>query len=128
MNKIFELDFGTLKVIHNNILISELHEGILLDVQSNRKILEIGMQEFQGKPYVYISNRVHSYAVDPMVYKESADYPALKAIAVVTEREIGIRSAQVERSFYKDKNSFEIFSSLEMAVSWMLESLLKVEV
>jgi len=127
MTKTFKLDFGTLKIIHKNILMSELNEGILLDVESNRKILQIGLEEFQGQPYGYISNRIFSYAVDPMVYKESADYPALKAIAVVTEREIGRKSAQVERSFYNDKNSFEIFGSLNEAIAWVSESLEQVK-
>ncbi len=127
MTKLLKLDFGTLKIINNNILISELNEGILLDVESNRRLLQIGLEEFGGKPYGYISNRVYSYAVDPLVYKESADYPALIAIAVVTEREIGRKSAQVERSFYYDKNSFEIFSSLDKAVAWMSASLQQVK-
>ena len=73
MTKLLKLDFGTLKIINNNILISELNEGILLDVESNRRLLQIGLEEFGGKPYGYISNRVYSYAVDPLVYKESAD-------------------------------------------------------
>lgn len=126
MKKIIKLDFGILKILPNNILVSELNEGILLDVKSNKKLLQIGFDEFQGQPYGYISNRIYSYAVDPMVYKESADYPALTAIAVVSDREIGRKSAQVERSFYSNKNSFEIFSSLDTAVIWIQESLKQV--
>ena len=123
MTKILELDFGTIKIYPNNILVSELNEGILFNVESNRKLLQIGAEEFQGKEYGYISNRIFSYAVDPMVYKESAEYSALKAIAVVSPREIGRKSAQVERSFYKNKNSFEIFSSFEEAAVWVNKSL-----
>ena len=104
-----------------------MNEGILFDVESNRKLLQIGAEEFQGEAYGYISNRIYSYAVDPMVYKESAEYSALKAIAVVSPREIGRRSAQVERSFYKDRNSFEIFSTLDTAVTWIKESLQQVD-
>ena len=117
------LDFGILRILPENILVSELNEGILLDVNSNKILLQIGLEEFQGQPYGYISNRIYSYAVDPMVYKESADYPALRAIAVVSDREIGRKSAQVERSFYNNKNSFEIFSTLDTAVTWIKESL-----
>lgn len=123
MKKLLQLDFGIVKIYPNNILVSELNEGILFDVESNRKLLQIGAEEFQGEVYGYISNRIYSYAVDPMVYKESAEYPALKAIAVVSPREIGRRSAQVERSFYKDRNSFEIFSSFEDAKAWVTQSL-----
>ena len=123
MKKILELDFGIVKIYPNNILVSELNEGILFDVESNRRLLQIGAEEFNGEIYGYISNRIFSYAVDPMVYKESAEFSALKAIAVVSQREIGRKSAQVERSFYKNKNSFEIFSSFEEAAVWVNKSL-----
>ena len=127
MNKTITLNFGILRILPENILVSELNEGILLDVNSNKILLQIGLEEFQGQPYGYISNRIYSYAVDPMVYKESADYPALRAIAVVSDREIGRKSAQVERSFYNNKNSFEIFSTLDTAVTWIKESLQQVD-
>lgn len=123
MTKILELDFGIVKIYPGNILVSELNEGILFDVESNRRLLQIGKEEFDGEIYGYISNRIFSYAVDPMVYKESAESSTLKAIAVVSQRDIGRRSAQVERNFYKDKNSFEIFSSFEEAAAWITRSI-----
>lgn len=118
MTKVIELDFGTLRISHN-LLVAELKEGILLDVESNRKLLEIGQREFKGNPYGYISHRIFSYAVDPLVYRESAEFPALKAIAVVSPSPIGRQSAEVERKFYKEKGSFEIFESFEEAHSWI---------
>ena len=95
MIKKVELDFGTIKVF-DHLLVSELKEGILFDVNSNRKLLDLGAEEFKGKPYGYISHRINSYAVDPLVYRESADYSSLKAIAVVTTTPIGIQCAEVE--------------------------------
>lgn len=113
-----DLDFGTIKV-HQNFLVAELKEGILLDVENNRKLLELGQAEFRDQPYGYISHRVFSYAVDPFVYMESADFPSLKAIAVVSPSEIGRKSAEIERNFFKDKGAFEIFESFEEAVAWI---------
>ena len=98
MIKIIEFDFGTIKV-YDHLLVSELKEGILFDMNSNRKLLDLGAEEFKGKPNKYISHRVNSYAVDPLVYRESAEYSSLKAIVVVTTNPIGIQSAEVERSF-----------------------------
>lgn len=119
LTKQFELDFGKV-TIYENILIAKLHEGVLFDVKSNRELLKLGSQIFQGKNYGYISHRINSYAVDPMVYFESAGIDNLKAIAVVSENEITRNNAdQVERKFYKDSNPFEVFQTLEEAVQWI---------
>lgn len=117
MTKKYELEFGIIRIF-DNILISELKEGILFDVESNRQLLHIGIEEFKGKPYGYISNRIFSYAVDPLVYRESANHTSLKAIAVVTNNQIGLKSAQLEQNFYK-KNSFKVFTSYNDALTWM---------
>lgn len=117
--KKIELDFGTV-TIHNNILIAKLNEGVLFEVKNNKKLLELGDEIFEGKDYGYISHRVNSYAVDPMVYFESAKAKNLKAIAVVSESEMTRRNAdQVERKFYKESNCFEVFRTLEEAVEWI---------
>lgn len=118
MKKQIELDFGKVQ-IYDNFLVAELNEGILLDVENNRTLLAIGYSEFRGNPYGYISNRVYSYAVDPLVYRESAEFPSLKAIAVVSPSLIGRKSAEVERNFYKEKGTFAIFESFEEAYSWI---------
>ena len=118
MNKKIELDFGIVW-IDDKILVSELHEGALLDVDNNRKILELGREMFQGEDFGYISHRINSYAVDPMVYRESAEHEQLRAIAVVSSKEMARKSAQLEKNFYTNKNPFQIFSSLEEAKTWM---------
>lgn len=120
MIKKIELDFGLIYV-YDRFLVSELSEGVLLDVQNNRKILEIGTETFQGAAFGYISNRIHSYAVNPMVYRESAEHHQLKAIAVVSQLEMGRKSALLEQQFYTDKNSFQIFRDLEEAKQWMTQ-------
>ncbi|AVR46286.1 hypothetical protein C7S20_14000 [Christiangramia fulva] len=119
--KEIDLDFGKV-IIHKNILIAKLNEGILFDVESNRKLLDLGKEIFKGEDYGYISHRVNSYAVDPMVYFESANVRNLKAIAVVSYNEFTRKNAEmVERNFYKDpENAFGVFVTLEEAVAWML--------
>ena len=123
MSKKIELDFGILYV-YDKILVSELHEGVLLDVFNNRKILEIGREVFNEGPFGYISNRVNSYAVDPMVYREAAEHPQLKAIAVVSTNEMCRKSALLEQQFYTEKSYFQIFSDLEEAKDWVTKVIL----
>ncbi|MGB7842845.1 MAG: hypothetical protein WBL21_08655 [Salinimicrobium sp.] len=123
MDKKIELDFGVI-LIEDKFMVSELHEGVLLDVENNRKLLALGHDTFKGENYGYISHRVNSYAVDPMVYRESADHPQLRAIAVVSDKEMVRKSAQLEKNFYVNKNCFQIFSSLDEAKTWIKEAIL----
>lgn len=120
MNDKIELECGILRV-QDRILINEMDEGALLDVETNRRILEIGSEIFNNEVFGYISHRINSYAVNPMVYRDSAEHPLLKAIAVVSQSEMRRENARIEQQFYTNKNSFKIFSSLEEAVTWMNE-------
>ena len=105
--------------VHDRILVNEINEGALLDVETNRRILKIGYDNFGGNDFGYISHRINSYAVNPMVYRESAAHPQLKAIAVVSENQLTRETARLEQQFYTNKNSFGIFSSLQEATAWM---------
>lgn len=120
MTKKIELDCGVIQV-HDRILINEMNEGALLDVETNRKILKLGTEIFENEFFGYISNRINSYAVNPMVYRESAEHPMLKAIAVVSQSKLARETAALEQQFYTNKNSFQIFSSLDEAIIWMKE-------
>ncbi|MCC8359031.1 hypothetical protein [Salinimicrobium sediminilitoris] len=120
MIKKVELNCGVIWV-HDRILINEMNEGALLDVETNRKILQIGHDSFNNDFFGYISHRINSYAVNPMVYRESAENPQLKAIAVVSKDPVTRQTALLEQQFYANKNCFKIFSSLEEATAWMFE-------
>lgn len=122
MIKKIELECGKIWV-HDRILVNEMNEGALLDVDTNRKILKIGEAHFGEEFFGYISHRVNSYAVNPMVYRDSAEHPQLKAIAVVSENALTRQTARLEQQFYTNKNSFGIFSNLEEAKTWMQEQL-----
>lgn len=113
-----ELDFGKI-TFTENILIAELNEGILFDVHNNRELLKIGAKIFNGNNYGYISHRVNSYAVNPMVYLESSSTPTLRAIAIVSDNPVCKQNTLLKRQFYKNTSSFEVFDSLEEAISWI---------
>jgi hypothetical protein len=114
-----ELEFGQVRIFRN-ILIAELNEGVLFTTENNRVLLTIGKEAFEGGDYGYISFRKNSYAVDPLVYRESANAGNLKAIAVVSENElIRLNAHKVERQFYKPPNSFEVFDNLDQAINWI---------
>ncbi|WP_037321194.1 hypothetical protein [Salegentibacter sp. Hel_I_6] len=114
-----ELEFGQVRIF-KNILIAELNEGLLFNTENNHKLLAIGKEVFQDRSYGYISLRKNSYAVDPLVYRDSARAKNLKAIAVVSDNGlIRLNADKVERKFYKDPNSFEVFERIEEAINWI---------
>ncbi|UBZ06732.1 hypothetical protein LDL76_15410 [Salegentibacter mishustinae] len=119
ITEFMELEFGQVRIFQN-ILIAELNEGVLFNANNNSELLKIGNEVFKNRPYGYISLRKNSYAVDPLVYREAALAENLKAIAVVSENElIKLNAHNVERQFYKDSGSFEVFDSLEEAINWI---------
>lgn len=114
-----ELEFGQVHILPN-ILIAELNEGVLFNTENNSKLLKIGKEVFLNKPYGYISLRKNSYAVDPLVYRDSAREKNLKAIAVVSKNElIKLNANNVERQFYKDPDSFAVFDNIDQAINWI---------
>jgi len=117
-----KLEFGSVTFL-DNILISELNEGILLDIPHNQELLELGRERFNGKPYGYISNRINSYSVNPMIHLDSANSPNLVAIAIVSDKEVVKQNTIIEKQFFRNKSSFEVFDTLDEAINWIKHQL-----
>lgn len=117
-----KLEFGNVS-FRENILIAELNEGILFDIPHNRELLRIGQDTFNNQPYGYISNRTNSYSVNPMIHLESANVENLAAIAVVSTNNMVKQNTIIEKQFFRNSSSFEVFETLEEAVVWMEDQL-----
>lgn len=74
-----------------------------------------------GKPYAYISHRIHSYSVDPTVYIDAAKQEGLEAIAVVSENPITSTNVLIEKQFFNQP--FESFTTIEGAKNWLSQIL-----
>ena len=123
INTALKLEFGTVTFL-DNIQIAELNEGILFDIPHNREILSLASERFEIKAYGYISNRINSYSVNPMIHLESADVSNLIAIAIVSDNEVVKQNSIIEKQFFRNSSSFEVFKSLEEAINWMKHQLL----
>ncbi|AUC76316.1 hypothetical protein CW732_11825 [Olleya sp. Bg11-27] len=66
-------------------------------------------------PFVYITNRIHSYSVDPIIYKDVSQIKTLQGFAVVSQTQSG-KNAEIERLFLN--KPFEIFTDIEDAKTW----------
>ncbi|MDY2588316.1 hypothetical protein [Winogradskyella aquimaris] len=111
---IVKLKFCTLSFF-DNYVISVINEGEHVDYTLN-KILIKKIEKHFNKPFVYITNRINSYSVDPNIYPRTTEVKNLAGFAVVSKAHMAKVNAQIEQMFFG--KPFEIFSELEEAIAW----------
>ncbi|MFQ3239580.1 MAG: hypothetical protein ACI9NI_001889 [Olleya marilimosa] len=116
-----KLSFCTL-LTSDNIIIAEINEGVVLNQDMSDEIIYFSSVVFKNNPFVYITNRINSYAVDPTIYKGVSQVETLKGFAVVSTT-LSARNAEIERLFLN--KPFEIFSDLNDAKLWAIQILNK---
>lgn len=114
---IFEvsLPFCHLK-FYNNLVVSSINEGITLTQKLSDEITNIALKHFNDEDFIYITNRVNSYSVDPTVYFSVSKIENLKAFVVVSKQPISLQNTEIEKLFL-DK-TFELFEDIDTALSW----------
>lgn len=118
--KTITLDFCVLE-FYDHFVVSTIDEGVMIDLNAYTKIFEQCLYFFGTNPFSYISNRLRSFSVNPMVYKHVSSINNLKSFAVVSKNAISLECATIEKLFFK--KSFEIFSDLELAKAWSLSEI-----
>jgi hypothetical protein len=111
---IVKLKFCTLSFF-DNYVISVINEGEHVDYTLN-KILIKKIEKRFNKPFIYITNRINSYSVDPNIYPRTTEVKNLAGFAVVSKAHMAKVNAQIEQMFFG--KPFEIFSELEEAIAW----------
>lgn len=114
LETVVKLKFCTLS-FYDRYVIAEINEGVHLDHQHNEALIEITENHY-SKPFVYITNRINSYSVDPNVYPRTTGVKNLVGFAVVSRVHMAKLNAQIEQMFFS--KPFEIFSELEDAINW----------
>jgi hypothetical protein len=102
--------------IFPNFIINQVKEGVLVESHHNDILNTIIHHYFRNREMVYISNRVNSYTVNPLIYNETEKIPNLIAIAMIPETDTMRKNAEYERTFF-DK-PYEIFETLGEAIFW----------
>ncbi|SKB85782.1 hypothetical protein SAMN05660776_0126 [Salegentibacter holothuriorum] len=101
---------------YEGMVISEVKEDVLFELNHVEQILRICNEVFEGKDYVYISNRKNNYNVNPTIYFELKDVKSLLGIGIVSERYEALKVANFEKQF--SPVPFDIFSTMEEAHAW----------
>lgn len=101
---------------YGNIVVVEADEGVTLSYTTAFSILVAGLKRLGNRPFVYVTNRVNSYSVNPNDYVYLEKIPTLKGIAIVAPNDLVRRNAQLELNFCK--KPMKIFESLIDSVEW----------
>ncbi|HPF10643.1 MAG TPA: hypothetical protein PKW08_04990 [Flavobacteriaceae bacterium] len=106
---------------YNNIIVTEAAEGVTLSYKTAFPILVTGLKMLGTKPWVYISNRVNSYSLNPNDYFYLEKIPSLKGLAIVSYGDLAQKNAEMESMFFK--KPFQCFPDLISAFTWAEELL-----
>ena len=117
MIKVF--DFCILK-FYDKYVISIINEGVIVTKELSDEICKTAINYYQGKPFVYITHRIHSYSVDPNVFHDVSKIKNLAGFVVVSDSKSSIKSALLEKIFL-DK-PFQIFSNIEDGILWAVNA------
>lgn len=124
LKKVLKTELGV-AYMYDDVIVFEGNEGVTLSYETAFSILVKGLTYVDKPTWVYISNRIHSYSLNPQDYIYLEKIPELKGIAVVSNNKIGQKNAEMESAFFK--KPFQSFSSLSKAFLWAKELLSKGE-
>ncbi|MFK7783269.1 hypothetical protein [Psychroserpens sp.] len=120
MTDVIKYDFCTMH-IYDNYMIVVINEGVTVTPEHNNVLLNVVDTYYKNNPFVYITHRVNSYAVDPAIYKETSKIENLAGFCVVSADYKAKRNAEIEKLFLN--KPFEIFDTIEEAKTWSNELL-----
>ena len=118
MIKTLNFEFGEIRVFTNFVVVV-MKEGITVKPEYNDDLEDIAKKYYAGKKFGYITYRVNSYAVDPMVYLKTSEIENLAAFAVVATDGLKASNLEVEKQFLK--KPLKHFTNLDEAKNWVNE-------
>jgi hypothetical protein len=118
MGIVLNLKFGTLAV-YDRYMIAEIKEGVVLSHEHHDVLDQIAKTYFHNTTFVYITHRIYSYTVNPMIYARTSQLSNLAGFAYVSKNKLSLTSAQLEKAFLK--KPYYMGKNLEDAIQWAYE-------
>jgi len=115
MTDVLKYDFCTMHIYDNHMIVV-INEGVTVTPEHNNILIDVANTYYKNKPFVYITHRLNSYAVDPAIYKETSKILNLAGFCVVSSDYKAKRNAEIEKLFLN--KPFEIFDTIEEATTW----------
>lgn len=114
--KIIDLGFSVIELFPN-YLVNHSREGIVMDSDEINSLFVIFDSYYSNRKFGYISNRIQSYTVNPLIYKTENSHRNLAALAIVCYSKNCEQNIDYEQSF--SNLSFNKFQDLQQAKKWM---------
>ncbi|WP_298538561.1 hypothetical protein [uncultured Aquimarina sp.] len=111
----YQLDFGFIEIYEDYIKVT-MNEGITVSPEHNDVLLEMVHKHYNNKPFLYITHRINSYAVNPTIYLETAKIQNLAGFAVVSNDPRQKIQTKLEKAFFNKE--FRQFDTMESALEW----------
>lgn len=115
--KTIELDFCKLDFF-DHYFIGTIYEGVLINKKKADTIIQIALKYFESTPFVIISNRVHSFSIDPSIYTKLKLIDTLVGFTIVTNSSKVISNSSLEKIFYG--KPFSVHSNFDTAINWSI--------
>lgn len=110
-------DIGNAEIyVFDDFLIKQVKEGAFISDDETELFVEIIEKHFKNKNFAFISNRVASYTVNPLVYSAAKKIPNLVAFAVISTDEKMRETSRFENKFHN--KPFELFENLSDTILW----------
>ncbi len=114
---ITSFDFSFCKVeIYKDYILTVMTEGITVIPKYNHLLQMAADQYYNNKPFVYMSNRIHSYSVNPTIHLEMNKIPNLVGFAVISNNPIQEMQTELEKSFFEKE--YKLFNTIKSAIVW----------
>jgi hypothetical protein len=115
MDDFLKFDFCEVHIFDLYMIVI-MNEGITVSPSNNQILLNIVDTYYKNKKFVYITHRIHSYSVNPAIYKETSKINNLIGFAIVSSDYKAKSNAEIEKLFLT--KPFEVFSTIEEAIIW----------
>lgn len=121
-----DLGFGSFDFCRN-VVVGEIREGATINADHALELMSFGIEYYKDvTSVVYISNRKHSYSIDPTLHLETGKiFPKLAGYGIVYYEERSLQVARLEQRFVPYPS--ELFVTLEAAIAWAVQCVEKAE-
>jgi hypothetical protein len=101
---------------HTKYMLVVMNEGVTVTQSLHDILVEKASQFYKDAPFVYLTHRINSYAVDTSIYSKTSQLESLKGFGVISKNYKAKSNAEIEKLFLK--KPFMIFEDLDTAIDW----------
>ncbi|MDP5100589.1 MAG: hypothetical protein NWQ09_04620 [Nonlabens sp.] len=102
--------------VFEDYLINQIKDGVVISYEHYDVLKNFVDTYFSDRNLVYLSNRVNSYTVNPLVHRKVSTIDNLLGVGIVVDTSLKEQAALFEKQFF-DKE-FEIFLTLQEGILW----------